>query len=82
MNPFDHFTIIEAICKHLDFKTLKNILFVSKKFAQFFKRCQWIQNAILCIRIHNRDRTILYFETCDYRMVDVKEIRDNIGLYL
>lgn len=87
MSVLDHFSIIEAICKHLDFKTLQKVLFVSKKCAKFFRRCQWIQNAILCIKIHNKDRTILYFEAFDektntYRIVDVKQIRNKIGLYL
>lgn len=36
MSVLDHFSIIEAICKHLDFKTLRSMLFVSKKCAQFF----------------------------------------------
>lgn len=43
MSVLDHLSIIEAICKHLDFETLRSMLFVSKKCARCFKESDCIQ---------------------------------------
>jgi hypothetical protein len=84
MSVLDHFSIIEAICKHLDFKTLRSILFVSKKCAKFFKCCRWIQNAIEFCKIKDENR-FLFKTNNNGKFASVKpqsEIRNKIGLYL
>lgn len=37
MSVFDHFPIIEGICKHLGYQDLKALSCVSRKCAKFFR---------------------------------------------
>lgn len=45
-SPLDHLPIIEAIAKHLNFKELQRLIFVSRKCARFFKESRWISGRI------------------------------------
>lgn len=45
-SPLDHLPIIEAIAKHLNFKELQRLIFVSRKCARFFKESRWIGGRI------------------------------------
>lgn len=66
MSVFESFDLllIEAICKHLDLKTLRSMLFVSKKCARCFKQSVWLQqNISRLIRLENITKdTKKYYE--------------------
>ena len=59
MSVLDHFPIIEVICKHLDLKTLRSMIFVSKKCARFFRESDWMQrNLSRLIWLHMNSRLL------------------------
>lgn len=64
MSVLDHLPIIEAICKHLDFKTLRSMLFVCFKQSECVKSIvkEFLEERIWIERVKRKPTALKYLE--------------------